>query len=124
VFEHVKRLFKSESVDDYIRRVAHALMREGLQPTDLDNLQSVPAFEESGRIFGMLRERALSPEEAAQALRLATSLFHKTKHMAEQRGWPLKEEDVTVRQLRRNEAYFLELLSEAAQSVRFKATPT
>jgi hypothetical protein len=120
MFDRLKKLFRAESVDDYVRRVAHVLEREGLEPADLDEIQSVPAFEETGRIFGMLRERALSPEEAAQALRLATSLFHKTKHMAEVRGWPLKSPDVMVRDLPRKEAYFLELLTEAASSVQFR----
>jgi hypothetical protein len=119
VFERLTSLFRP-STDAYIARVTTALVRDGLQPSDLDNFQASPGFDGSGRVFAILREHGLSPADGAEALRLAVSLFRKMRHMAEARGWPLRAHppagDVT-----RMEAYFLELLEEAAQAIAFRS---
>lgn len=120
MLERVRRLFQGDSADTYIRKVATSLVRQGVTPNDLDEIQSQRTFERTSRIFTMLREQKLSPEEAAQAIKLAVNLFIKTRHMAETRGWPLKSEELASA-VPRKEAYFLELLAEAASSVQFKA---
>jgi hypothetical protein len=120
VFDRIKRLFVAEQLDSYMNRVASALIEQGLKPSDLDAIQSVAALQRSGEIFRDLRQQKLSPDDAAQAIRLAVNLYLKTRHMAETSGWPLKHEDVIVKTVPRHEAYFLELLSEAASSVKFR----
>lgn len=119
MFERVRRLFQGDSADVYVRKVAASLVRQGVDPADLDDIQSVAALERSSRIFAMLREQQLSPDEAAQALKLAVSLYQRMRHMAETRGWPLKSAEAAAA-MPRHEAYFLELLAEAASSVQFR----
>lgn len=102
-----------------MQHVTSAIVRDGLQPRDLDSYQAVPGLEGSGRVVQILRKRQLSPREGAEALRLSVSLFRKMRHMAEARGWPLRSHPAT--DVTRMEAYFLELLDEAARSVQLRA---
>jgi hypothetical protein len=121
LFERVRRLFAADQVDSYVAKVATALLREGFDAADLDELDSAATFERTGRMLQVLREKQLPAEDAAHAIRLAAGLYHKTKHIAEKSGWPLKAEvGAEGGDVPRNEAYFLELLQEAAAALRFR----
>ena len=114
MFERVRRLFKAATVDEYIRDVATILLREGFDPVDLEELKTDKALDESSRVFRLLMEQKLRPEDAAHAIRLSTHLYRTTCAMAEVRGWPLKDEQSVHQCVPRHAAYFLELLREAA----------
>ena len=121
MLERLTGIFKARAADVYVQRVTTALVRDGLQFSDLDAFQSAPGFDASGHVFALLREQNLSPPEAAEALRLAVNLFRKSRYMAEATGWPLHAEPPVAADVTGMEAYFLELLNEAVRSVRFKA---
>lgn len=114
-------IFKARAADVYVQRVTTALVRDGLEFSDLDTFQSVPGFDASGHVFALLRDQKLSPIEAAEALRLAVNLFRKSRYMAEATGWPLQANPPVAADVTPMEAYFLQLLVEAARSVQFKA---
>lgn len=118
MLERLTGLFRASSTDVYVQRVTTALVRDGLQLGELDNFKAMPEVDESGRVFELLQEKKLSPVEGADALRLAVNLFRKTRYMAETIGWPLHAMPATG--VTRMEAYFLELLAEAARSVQFR----
>jgi hypothetical protein len=113
----VKRILGKAPVP-YEREVATALLRDGFDPKTLDEMQTLGSFSQSSLIFRILAERKLEPVQAALAIRMASRRYLETRLVAEAEGWPLRSGTIRP-QTPRNEAYFLELLDEAAESLRF-----
>jgi hypothetical protein len=100
----------------YAQKVAKALFREGFDPTPLDEMKTLGSFTQGSRLFQILAQYKLRPVDAALALRLACRRYQETRFVAEANGWPLKPG--RERAHPPHEAYFLELLDEAAESLR------
>ena len=114
----VKRILGKAPVP-YEREVATALLRDGFDPKTLDEMQTLGSFSQSSLIFRILAECKLEPVQAALAIRMASRRYLETRWVAEAEGWPLRSGTVRRPQTPRNEAYFLDLLDEAAESLRF-----
>ena len=102
--------------EPYAREIAVTLFRDGFDPKVLDEMQALGSFSEQSQIFTFLQERKLKPREAAAAIRLATQRYYETRLVAEKQGWPLRVKIHKAEQYPPHEAYFLQLLHEAAES--------
>lgn len=117
VFEAINRLVQKPA--PYAREVATVLLKDGFDPQALDEMKTLGSFSQGSRIFRLLAEQKLSPADAAFAIRMACHLYQSTRQAAEAQGWPLRRPSPRLRRHPPHEAYFLELLAEAADTVRF-----
>jgi hypothetical protein len=116
----VRNLVVRERHAPFARKVAAELLREGFDPHALDEMKTLGAFSQSSRIFQILGEHDLSAVDAAFAIQMACNLYQHTRKMAAARGWPLRRPGMHTAGRPRHEAYFLELLLEAAFVLRLQ----
>lgn len=102
----------------YARKVAEALLHKGFDPKALDEMKTLGSFTQGSRIFDVLGRYRLRPSDAALAIRLASHRYQQTRLVVEAQGWPLKNGGERIHPP--HEAYFLELLDEAAEALRIQ----
>jgi hypothetical protein len=119
MFAAVRRLVRVEPTP-YARQVAAELLREGFDPSALDEMKTLGSFTQGSRIFRILADQKLKPVDAAFALRMACNLYQRSRRVAEANGWPLRDPRAQAPAQPRHEAYFVELLLEAARVLKLQ----
>lgn len=115
----VARKTRRRDVAPYAREVASALLQENFDPKVLDEMPTLGSFSKSSRIFQILADRELRPQQAAFAIQLAAFRYQDTRWFAEAEGWPVTNGHAVLKnEYPPNEAYFLELLDEAVDASR------
>lgn len=88
----------------------------GFDPGMLEQFQALGALRPDGSIFRVLADRHLKPVDAALAIQLASRRYLQTRAYVEALG----ARAAARRPLfPAHEAYFLELLEEASEALRF-----
>jgi hypothetical protein len=113
----VRRMLRKQP-PSYASRVAAVLLHQGFDPKALDEMEALGCFSQDSDIFRMLAQRDMNPAQAALAIRLATQRYQRTRLIAKADGWRNVRPVKIPRDYPPHEAYFVNLLQEAAESAR------
>lgn len=115
MFGGVRRLL-ARNAEPYEKQVATVLIRERFDPLLLDELRALGALMPGGEAFRILAQRNLKPAEAALAIQLASHRYADTKQYTQ---WLERRAKLHAPTTTQPKAYFLKLLEEASEALRF-----